>query len=768
MLLSQGLKTAVLTYDSFSIVPRLALLPVLVLFLVGCVRSALPAQPGANLPIPAQSDWTDYGLIFKAGALGEWDYQLFGGFAATAVKKDGTYYLYYQGASGYRTTGDETVTWRAIGVATSSDGINFIKSSSNPIVTWFPNNNGEEGAVSGGVTLDDNGEIVLYYGANTEQSATLVNADGRLATSVDGLNFTDRGVVLDHKDGSVWGSGDELFPIIAFHDAAQWFVYYIPNGTLQRRQLGVAWGDNRANLTNSSAVRSGLATVPVWGTGGYAKIGPETYALFLNDVTKSRLEVRAASLKAPGKVSAPVETYQFDGVRQATVLLDEETGTWFMYYRSQGGGAYGVKLAPAGEPDTTPPTAPGSVTATPISDRQIDLSWDAATDSETGIVLYRVFRNGVYLATVKGWRFSDAGLEEQTEYSYQVSAVNYHGVAGPRSVPVTATTLVDVTPPRVVSVNASGPAYQVAVVFDEPVDGASAETVPNYAVNQGISVTGASLKPDRKTVTLSTSAHRHGAIYHITINNVRDRAETPNSIAPDAAVNYTHSRAAGLVGAWTFDEGAGETAFDTASYGNDGALIYTDKPGPSWVVGIIGGALQFDGSDDQVTVDGADSLENVTDGSHAFVAWAQSDSVPPNSTANDASYSVLVRERTGLYYDHNGKFNAQIRLAAGSRVAVSSDVFDLGTWHHLAMVVDDTNKRLHLYVDGREVRDSPVSYEGTLADHEDAPYYIGTSEPLTERYESRFKGRIDEVQIYDHALNPAEVEVLFAQLPSRP
>ena len=764
MLLASRFKTGAFAPDDFWIMPGLLL--VLVLSLVGCASYVFSLRADTHLPIPVQSDWTDHGLILKAGALGEWDYQLFGGFTATAVKKNGIYYLYYQGARGYRTTGDETVTWRAIGVATSSDGINFIKSSNNPIITWFPNDNGEEGAVSGGATLDGNGEIVLYYGANTEQSATLVNADGRLATSVEGLNFTDRGVVLDHKDGSVWGSGDELFPIIAFHDAGQWFVYYIPNGTLQRRQLGVAWGNSRDDLTNSSGARSGFRAIPVWGTGGYAKISPQTYALFLNDVTKSKIEVRIVSLNAPNTLSTPVVTYQFEEVRQATVFLDSETNTWFMYYRNADQSGYGVKLAPAGEPDTTPPTAPASVTAKPVRDRRIDLTWSSATDSETGIVSYKMFRDGMHIATVKGWRFSDTGLLEQTKHSYEVSAINYHGVEGPRSAPVTATALADVTPPRVVSVNASGPLNQVTVVFDEPVEQASAETPANYTVSGAISVIHASLDQDLKTVVLTTSEHSHGTTHLITVNDVRDRAETPNPIASDTAVRYTVSSNAGLVGAWTFDRGRGATAFDTANYGNDGALIYTDKPGPSWVVGKIGGALQFDGTDDQVTVDGSSSLENVTDGSHTFIAWANPDSVPPNTTVNNTFYSILVREYTGLYYGHNRKFKAQIRLLDGMEVSVSSGVLDPGTWHHVAMVVDDTNKNLHLYVDGQEVRDSPVSYQGTLADHKDAPYYIGTSEPLIERYEYRFKGKIDEVQIYDHALNPVDIGVLVAQFPS--
>jgi chitodextrinase len=500
--------------------------------------------------------------------------------------------------------------------------------------------------------------------------------------------------------------------------------------------------------------------------GGSARIGPDTYALFLSDITKHQIEVRTMSLDAPHQLSGPVETYRFDEVHQATVLLDEEANTWFMYYRGEN--EYGVKLAPAGELDTTPPTAPGSVIAMPASDREIDLSWSPATDPDTGIVLYEIFRDGNHLATVKGWSFTDTGLLEQTEYSYAVSAINYHGIKGPRSAPVTATTSVDVTPPRVVSVNASGSPNEVTMVFDKLVEGASAETPANYTIDQGISVTGATLHPDLRTVVLTTSAQRHCATYRVTVDNVRDRAQVPNVVAPDTTIRYTYSSVPGLVGAWTFDEGEGETAFDTANYGNDGALIYTDKSGPAWTAGKYGNGLQFDGIDDQVTIDGAGSLEDVTDQSYTFAAWARADSLPPNSTPNDPFYSVVVRNYTGLYFDHNGRFRAQIRLADDTEVAVSSEALDPGAWHHLAMVVDDMNKQLHLYFDGQEVHDSPVSYTGALADHEDAPYYIGTSEPLTERYEYRFKGKIDEPRIFDRGLSPSEVQVLFARSSGNP
>lgn len=316
----------------------------LILLSAACVPA--PTHSYA-LTIPAQSDWVECGPIFSAGAEGEWDNYLWGGFAAAIVKRHGVFYLYYQGSSGYDED-EATVTWRSIGVATSEDGVTFSKYAQNPVLTWFPFDNLEEGAVSSGAFLDTTGEIAIYYGANHWIGGSAVNGDGRLAISADGFAFTDLGIILRHNDRSVWGFGDELFPVIGFEHNGRYYTYYIPNGVPQRGQLGAAWGDGRSNLNQSARASSGASAIAAWGPGSAVQVGADVYALFTNDVYSDdgpTLEVRTVSLKAPSSLSAPVASYQFTNVRQAVVLYDEEVNTWFMYYRSNPLNYYGVKMA---------------------------------------------------------------------------------------------------------------------------------------------------------------------------------------------------------------------------------------------------------------------------------------------------------------------------------------------------------------------------------------------------------------------------------------
>ena len=116
-----------------------------------CVLSALwIGIAAAEIEIPKQSDWTDHGTIAQPGANGEWDRRLLGGFSPSAViKKNGTYFVYYIGASGGRSN-DNGPAFRALGVLTSTDGVNFTKYAGNPVIThWEPS--GHQNAREAGV-----------------------------------------------------------------------------------------------------------------------------------------------------------------------------------------------------------------------------------------------------------------------------------------------------------------------------------------------------------------------------------------------------------------------------------------------------------------------------------------------------------------------------------------------------------------------------------------------------------------------------------------
>lgn len=74
--------------------------------------------------------------------------------------------------------------------------------------------------------------------------------------------------------------------------------------------------------------------------------------------------------------------------------------------------------------DQSPPTTPTALTATPVSDTRIDLSWGASTDDYL-LRGYQVFRDAVQIATTTLTSYSDTGLTASTTYGYYVRAVDY-------------------------------------------------------------------------------------------------------------------------------------------------------------------------------------------------------------------------------------------------------------------------------------------------------------------------------------------------------
>ncbi|MFJ6993166.1 glycosyl hydrolase family 18 protein [Streptomyces sp. NPDC003090] len=85
-----------------------------------------------------------------------------------------------------------------------------------------------------------------------------------------------------------------------------------------------------------------------------------------------------------------------------------------------------------GQPGDNPPSAPGTPTASDITDTSVKLSWTAATDDK-GVKNYDVLRGGAKVATVTGTTYTDTGLTAGTDYSYSVQARDTADQTGPAS-----------------------------------------------------------------------------------------------------------------------------------------------------------------------------------------------------------------------------------------------------------------------------------------------------------------------------------------------
>ena len=202
---------------------------------------------------------------------------------------------------------------------------------------------------------------------------------------------------------------------------------------------------------------------------------------------------------------------------------------------------------------------------------------------------------------------------------------------------------------------------------------------------------------------------------------------------------------ADLVGHWTLDDGSGTTVLDSTSNGNDG----TFNGDLSWITGIKGGALDFDGS---VYVDcGTDPSLDIT-GPFSATIW-----VRPNTEGGNDSAAPLSKADAGLGWSWQLRFGWgsggrpnmigwQFNTSGGSTWLFIEQELPIGEWHHIAAAHDGTTMKC--YLDGVETASEPMTGFASSP----SPFLIGT-----EGWGLHWIGALDDVRLYDHGLSPPEV-----------
>jgi fibronectin type 3 domain-containing protein len=171
--------------------------------------------------------------------------------------------------------------------------------------------------------------------------------------------------------------------------------------------------------------------------------------------------------------------------------------------------------------DSTPPTIPIGVSATAVSDSQINISWNASTDA-VGVTGYRVDRcagvsctSFALLVNQAGTTYSDTGLSPATAYRYRVLAYDAAGNNSSYSSYFGATTnSADITPP-VVTIT------EPDVLLPRGTTSATISATTNeastckYASQSGVSFAAKSAFSSTGSTSHSTSiAVKDGGVYH--------------------------------------------------------------------------------------------------------------------------------------------------------------------------------------------------------------------------------------------------------------
>ena len=225
---------------------------------------------------------------------------------------------------------------------------------------------------------------------------------------------------------------------------------------------------------------------------------------------------------------------------------------------------------------------------------------------------------------------------------------------------------------------------------------------------------------------------------------VYERALDAGEVAADKGAPI-QTPATGPIAAYSFDEGEGKTLHDMTGTAHDGAI-----EGAAWARGKYGGALEFDGeAEDLVTIPGTEDLQLEE---FTIEAWVR----PSDTTLLAPVVAKLSDEDFGYALYAGGDSNAgrpEGYILDGKEIdahAVDDEALPEHAWSHIA-VTNDGNK-IRLYVNG-ELEDTGWSSDVKAGGA--GPLTIGGNEAFEAG--EYFSGKIDEVRVYERALDAGDI-----------
>jgi len=204
-----------------------------------------------------------------------------------------------------------------------------------------------------------------------------------------------------------------------------------------------------------------------------------------------------------------------------------------------------------------------------------------------------------------------------------------------------------------------------------------------------------------------------------------------------------------LIGLWRFEEGSGTTTSDSSGSGNTGTLVN----GPTWTTGQLDGALSFDGVDDYIDI----GALNIQGSAMTLSAWFITD------TLSGCGMRIAAKATDGSEQGHTwmlslcdssgSKLRARLKTNGNTDTLIaSSGTISSNTWTHAVFTYDGSTMRL--YKDAQDV--GSMAKSGTIDTNS-----VGAAIGRNGEDAQHWKGKIDEVHIYNRALSVQEVSDLY-------
>ena len=245
---------------------------------------------------------------------------------------------------------------------------------------------------------------------------------------------------------------------------------------------------------------------------------------------------------------------------------------------------------------------------------------------------------------------------------------------------------------------------------------------------------------------IRTEFYEHGGVagFHLSWQSSTQTKQIIPTTAFTRASN-TPVRDADLIHHWDFDHSSGDVAVDRVG---DANLSFTGTNGTQWRSCILGNCAFFDGVDDVARVDVNDTVGDFT-----VSLWVQANHTPQGDFSSVIAVNDVAGDNASFQIMSSGGNPGDWQLYHDNRYTFGT--VDPSGWQHLMVAFE--NGTVRQYLDGTLVGTTNVS-DGSINSIE--LYKFG----VNRAGNSHFTGVIDEVQIWDQALTPDEIDAVVDEV----